>query len=159
MVSLAYAAPDGLICGKLATQSIHDLQTHAPEAHKPNSLRFHITLSLADSILILATLLCRDLSKIHLHEYRLLYVESFRLGVTMLRDIAASLHTAGRILQDLTNIVNVVEDLQTRPQGSPKPTDFANSVPSNSGDLFQFGFENMNYELLTGIPSPLPDLD
>lgn len=33
---------------------------------------------------------------------------------------------AGRILQDLTNIVNVVEDLQTRPQGKPKPTDFAN---------------------------------
>ena len=76
MVSLTYGTADGLICGEMAMDIVRDINLYASEAKRPSSYRFHMAISLGGAILILATLLCRDLTAIDLHRHRLEYTES-----------------------------------------------------------------------------------
>lgn len=140
MVSLAYTATDGLVCGQVATEIVRDMQTHVADVEQPSSFRFHMAITLGGAIIILATLLCRDLSTVGLQEYRPAYVESYHVGISMLRDLAGNLHPAGRILQDMRHIINVAElVLQGPSPGATQDGIFTSVVPANLDDLFPYG--------------------
>ncbi len=143
MVSLAYSEADGLVCGEVAMEIVRDIQAHAMEMMGENdyrAFRFHMAVSLGGSILILATLLCRDLTVINLHDRRAVYTESYSTGLNSLRRLAVGLHCAGRILHDLRDIADVVElVIQT---GGPTLLENGDSipvVPPNIDDLFPYG--------------------
>ncbi|KAJ5611477.1 hypothetical protein N7528_008582 [Penicillium herquei] len=160
MVSMTYTTSDGLICGQLAMEIIQSLQNHATEAQRPSSFRFHIAISLGGAILILATLLCRDISIIGLQEHRAAYIESYRQGITMLRDVAVSLHAAVRILYDLRDIVSVVDHLlEDGTHGSPNGGPLVDGLASNIDDLFPNGIASPNFGLMTELSPPFLSLD
>ncbi|VUC29049.1 unnamed protein product [Clonostachys rosea] len=151
MVSLSYTVTDGKICGEVAMEIVGDILPHGAEARKPSCSRFHMAFSLGGAILILATLLCRDLSAVNLQEYRTAYMKSFSSGLALLRDISIHLHTARRILEDLRGIIEVVEHLIREEDGNPTQfEDISNVVPSNLEDLFPYGDINASFQ---------PDLD
>lgn len=140
MVSLAYTTTDGLVCGEVATEIVRDIQSHVAEVNQPSSFRFHMSITLGGAIIILATLICRDLSTVGLQEHRAGYVESYRLGLTMLRDLAINLYPAGRILHDMRHIINVAElVLQDPNPGATQDGAFTSVVPANLDDLFPYG--------------------
>lgn len=139
MVSLNYGTMDGFVCGGVAMDIVQDIQTYAMEADKPSSYRFHMAFSLGGAIVVLATLLCRDLSTVDLDRHRPSYTESYHLGMSMLRDLAATLPSARRILDDLRKIVEVVDlVLQDRTSGVLHHEDFTNLVPPNMDDLLPY---------------------
>lgn len=109
MVSLCYDAHDASVCGDLAKEIVEEIHAHASEITKPSSFRFHMAISLGGAVIILATLLCRDLSAICLEGSQPTYAKSFRAGIAMLRDLAINLRAARRLMEDLKDIINVVE--------------------------------------------------
>ncbi|KAJ6445221.1 Beta-1,4-mannosyl-glycoprotein 4-beta-N-acetylglucosaminyltransferase [Purpureocillium lavendulum] len=118
---------------------IRDIQAYAMQVDKPSSYRFHMAISLGGAIIVLATLLCRDLATIDLQDHRPSYAESYRLGMSMLRDLAVTLPSAGRILDDLRKIVDVVDIIiQDRSPGALQQEDFTNLVPPNMDDLLPY---------------------
>ncbi|OAQ87710.1 hypothetical protein VFPBJ_01750 [Purpureocillium lilacinum] len=139
MVSLNYGTTDGLVCGDVAMDIIRDIQAYAMEVDKPSSYRFHMAISLGGAIIVLATLLCRDLTTINLQDHRPSYTESYHLGMSMLRDLAVTLPSAGRIIDDLRKIVDVVDLIvQDRTPGALQHEDFTNLVPPNMDDLLPY---------------------
>lgn len=151
MVSLTYTAADGIICGDLAIETIHDIQTHVLETETPSSFRFHMAISLGGAIIILATLLCRDLNTIGLQEHRAQYADSYCSGLNMLRDLTMNLRCAGQVMDDMRDIVNVVNlVLQNGSPGSLDNQDFINVVPANMDDIFPYGVLDSNLNLPPG---------
>lgn len=137
MISLCYSSVDGIVCGDVAMDIVNELQPHALKAQTPSPMRFHMAFSLGGAVLILATLLCRDLSAVRLQGHRASYVESYRQGMNMLQDIASYLIAARRILADLKEITQVADMLlENTPLQGP---DFAGIVPPNVEDLFPYG--------------------
>lgn len=137
MVSLSYTATDGRVGGDVAIDIINDLRTHTTEAQNASSLRFHMAFSLGGAVLILATLLCRDLSVIRLQEQRPAYIEAYKLGMSILRNISSHLHTANRILEDLKDITSVVDMLlESSGPGPAELQNFQDVIPGNIEDLF-----------------------
>jgi hypothetical protein len=67
----------------------------------------------AGALLILGTLLCRNLTE--LQDSYTLYAESFREGLGVLRELAQGLGAARRVLLDLRDIIEVVEKLISQP--------------------------------------------
>lgn len=135
MVSLTYNASTGLLCGVLATNIIARLEEHRPEIKQPSSFRFHLAVTLGGAILILATLLCRDLSSIGLQEHKAAYVKSFSTAVEMLKELALVLRAGRRIADDLDTVVNSVQLILLRSNFSPR---------SNDGDIPEGAFENLS---------------
>lgn len=139
MVSLTYNTYDGSLSGDLAKDIVQEIQAHAAESIRPSSFRFHMAISLGGAIIILAALLCRDLSAIHLNENRPEYAESFRQALNLLRGLAVNLHAARRILGDLEDIIKVVELIQ---DGQSQEISRAGEVALNVDDLFPYGAVN-----------------
>jgi hypothetical protein len=139
MVSLNYDVQDASICGDLAKEIVEEINAYASEATKPSSFRFHMTISLGGAVVILATLLCRDLSVIGLESCQQTYAESFRVGVALLRDLALNLHAARRLLEDLRDIIKVVELVLSneRPDVGHRG-DMISAVPPGIDNLFPY---------------------
>lgn len=136
MVSLNYSSVDGIVCGDVAVAVVKELQPHAVEARTPSPKRFHMAFSLGGAVLILATLLCRDLSAINLQDRRPSFIESYQLAMAILRNIACHLIAARRILADLEDIVQVVDLLLD--DALVQNLDFASVVPPNVESLFPY---------------------
>lgn len=148
MVSLTYTASEGMLCGDLAMGIILDLQSHASEG--PTPARFHIATTLGTPIIILATLLCRDLDALGLQDRRAAYIESYRAGLSMLREIATHLYAARRIIEGLKNIINVVDlVLQDRPQAHGQTRDFSDRVPATMDQLFPYSMMDSSVDLMS----------
>lgn len=146
MVSLEYGATDAIVSGELATEIVQDMQAHTYEVTQPSSFRFHMATALGGAIIILATLLSRDLSALGLLERHALYAESYRQGVSILRELAANLQCASRILEDMRNILKVV-DLVLQQNHSPRAMEngaLMDVVPANMDELFPYDPVNFN---------------
>ncbi|KAF2472467.1 uncharacterized protein BDR25DRAFT_302638 [Lindgomyces ingoldianus] len=137
MVRLKYDGSTGRLCGDLAIDIVQRIKAHTPEAKAPSSFRFHMTASLGSAILILATLLVRDLASIGLQDKQSAYADSFRDGVSILHDIAIYLQAARRVADDLKDIVHVVTAVLSQQQGQDGVIT-QNVIPLNIDDLFPY---------------------
>jgi hypothetical protein len=147
MVSLTYSASTGLLCGTLATNIIERLGEHRAEMQQPSSFRFHLATTLGGAILILATLLCRDLSSIGLQEHKAAYVKSFSTAVEMLKELAQVLRAGRRIADDLDTVVSSVQSILLRSSFSP---------PRDGADIQEGAFDNL-FPYLNHDPNQLPE--
>ena len=151
MVSLIYDASTGRLCGELAIDIVQQLKQHAGEATQPSSFRFHMATSLGGALLILATLITRDLSPIGLELNLPSYVEKFQEATTMLHDLAIHLQAARRIVHDLRDITDVartiIDGRATEPLEDP-----VWAVPEDFDGLFPYG--SLDFALQAGVPDP-----
>lgn len=134
MVSLNYDAATGLLCGTLATEMVNQLQAHRHEIHEPSSFRFHMSTSLGGALLILATLLSRDLSTIGLQSHCGQWAAAFNTAIEMLDELGKTLGAARRITGDLENVVTSVKSIRSRPPVSTQ---------SNTTDLTLRDFDTV----------------
>jgi hypothetical protein len=138
MVSLSYSTADGKICGEVAMDIVTELQKYAEEADKPSSFRFHMATSLGGAIIILATLLCRDISSLGLQDSRSAYAESYQNGILLLRALASSLNAARRVLEDMKDITSVVDNMLEQMDNPPigQHPSAMEMIPKNVDHLF-----------------------
>lgn len=136
---------------------VRDIHSYAREADKPSSYRFHMAFSLGSAIIILAALLCRDLTTIGLQEHRLAYTESYRLGMSTLQELSVHLCEAGRIMDNLKDIANVVDlVLQHQNPDALENGNFTDLIPANMDDLFPLGAMDYSHmDMTTGDFEPL----
>ncbi|OQU94101.1 Fungal Zn2-Cys6 binuclear cluster domain-containing protein [Cladophialophora immunda] len=145
MVSLKYSASTGLLCGTLATDIVEQIKAHSHEISEPSSFRFHLATTLGGAILILATLLCRDISEIGLKSQHTEYAESFHAAVGMLKELAQVLRAARRIFDDLESVLTSVRSILLRPRTSPQ-NDAANFTPSAFDDVFPYANPDLAHQ-------------
>ncbi|KAF2194024.1 hypothetical protein K469DRAFT_617820 [Zopfia rhizophila CBS 207.26] len=138
MVSLKYDGNTGSLCGDLASDIVQKIKAHSPEARIPSSFRFHVTASLGSALLILTTLLVRDLAPIGLQDRQPAYAESFREGIAILNDLAAYLQVARRVTEDLKDIVQVVTSMLEQRQVVLHNQQDGGSATSNITNLFPY---------------------
>lgn len=148
MISLRYDGSTGRLCGDLALANTQLIKSHAVDAKGPSSFRYHMAASLGGSILILATLLVRDLSSIGLQDQQAAYADSFQDALAILQDLSLYLQAARRVLDDFRDIVNVVTTILNQQQNSAKgqgqtqghdSLQSGNLFPTNIDDLFPYG--------------------
>lgn len=108
MLSLKYDGGLGRMCGDLAIDTVERVKAHAPEAKIPSSFRHQMTAALGGAILILSTLLVRDLPSLGLQDKGAAYAESFRDAVGVLQDLAMYLQVARRVADDFKDVIHVV---------------------------------------------------
>ena len=146
MVSLHYGTTDAIVSGELAMEIVQDMQAHTLEITQPSSFRFHMATALGGAIIILATLLSRDLSVLGLLERHTSYAESYKQGVFILRDLAVNLHCASRILEDMKSIIKVVDLVlqQNHSPGAMQSGALLDVVPANMEELFPYDPVNFN---------------
>lgn len=141
MTSLKYDGNTGRLCGDLAIDTVDRIKTHAAEAKIPSSFRFHMTASLGGAILVLATLLVRDLTAVSLQDKAPAYAESFRDAVGILHDLAIYLQVARRVSDDLKDIIHLVTTILN---GGP-----VDMLPAQVEELFPYNF--LDFAEQTGL--------
>lgn len=114
MVSLQYDNLAGRLCGELAKGIVDQIGQHRDEIVEPSSFRFHMAVSLGGAVLVLSTLIIRDLSQIGLQDERTVFASAFEDGVAMLDQLAVHLTSAKRIAEDLRPIIQVANSLAIR---------------------------------------------
>jgi hypothetical protein len=151
MISLRYDGSTGRLCGDLALDNVRLIKSHAADAKGPSSFRYHMTASLGGSILILATLLVRDLSSIGLQDQQSAYAEAFRDALALLQDLSIYLQAARRVIDDFRDIVNVVTTILNQQQNPNQSQGYGQEglqgggtgngslFPANIDDLFPYG--------------------
>ena len=124
-------------------ENVRLIKVHDADARSPSGFRFFMTASLGGSILILATLLARDLASIGLQDQQQAYAQSFRDAIGILHDLATYLRAARRVVDEFRDIVNVVTTILNQQQGigngqegQPAPPTM---FPANLDDLFSYG--------------------
>jgi hypothetical protein len=132
MLSLTYDGPTGRVCGDFALDTVHRIKDHAQDAKSSSSFRYHMTAALRGAILMLATLLVRDLGSLGLHDRASAYAEGFRDAVGLLHDLAIYLQAARRVAEEFKDITQVVTTILN---GGPPEM-----MPTNVADLFTRGF-------------------
>jgi hypothetical protein len=137
MVSLSYHAATGRLCGQLAMEVVQEIQKYRSDITEPSSFRFHMATSLGSAILILATLLSRQLSAIGLQDQQPAYAESFRGAVVILHDLAIYLQAARRMANDLKDIIDLITKLLNQ-SSIAMQEDIMNTMPDNIDDLFPY---------------------
>lgn len=153
MISLRYDGSTGRLCGDLALDNVQLIKAHSTDAKCPSSFRFHMTASLGGSILILATLLVRDLASIGLQDQQQAYAESFRDALAILHDLSIYLQAARRVVDDFRDIVNVVTTILNQQQVASHGQDGAPSLfPANIDDLFPYGALDFAQQAGAGLP-------
>jgi hypothetical protein len=114
MVSLEYDGLTGQLCGDLATNIVNQIGQHRNEVAEPSSFRFHMAVSLGGAVLVLATLIIRDLSQIGLQDKRIMFTSAFDDGLNLLDHLSVCLTSAKRISDDLKPIVQVATTVRSR---------------------------------------------
>ena len=150
MVSLTYSAHDGRLCGGLAIDIVDQVAQHSREAGEASSFRFHMAVSLGGALLILGTLLCRPLSELGLQEFYTDYAQSFQRALALLKELAAGLFAARRMLLDLRDIINVVLAIIEQPVAAPQQQPV--NMPTNIDNLFPFGAVDFAQQGGSGYP-------
>jgi hypothetical protein len=113
MVSLEYDGVTGRLCGELASRIVDQISLHKDEVAEASSFRFHMAVSLGGAVLVLATLMIRDLSSIALQDARASFRSAFENGVAMLNQLSQCLTLAKRIADDLKPITGVATVMQS----------------------------------------------
>ncbi|KAF2009504.1 hypothetical protein BU24DRAFT_76108 [Aaosphaeria arxii CBS 175.79] len=152
MLSLNYDGKTGVTYGDIALDTIQRFKPHAREAKIPSPLRFHMATTLSHSLLILASLILRDLSSIGIQDRKDLYTVGYLDAKNILQEIAAHNQVARRIVDDFRSLFRSVSTaLNNREIGTPNwandhfnPSDFPvrsrlghlreKSLPSDSWD-------------------------
>ncbi|KAF2713963.1 hypothetical protein K504DRAFT_462421 [Pleomassaria siparia CBS 279.74] len=151
MISLRYDGSTGRLCGDLAISNVQLIKAHSTDAKGPSSFRYHMTASLGGSILILATLLVRDLVSIGLQDQQTAYAESFRDALAILQDLSIYLQAARRVIDDFRDIVNVVTTILNQGVSiGPEGEKTTNTFPANIDDLFPYGALDFAQQASTG---------
>ena len=125
---------------------VRDMQAHVAEISQASSFRFHMATALGGAIIILATLLSRDLSELGLLERHASYAESYKQGISILRELAVNLDCAVRIIEDMRNILRVVDLVlqQNHSPGAMQNGALMDVVPANMDELFPYDPTNSN---------------
>jgi hypothetical protein len=129
MLSLKYDGNTGRLCGDLAIDTVERVKAHAPEAKIPSSFRHQMTASLGGAILILSTLLVRDLPSLGLQDKGAAYAESFRDAVGVLQDLAMYLQVARRVADDFKDVIHVVTAILNGGPPDMMPATFEHIFP------------------------------
>ncbi|KPI41788.1 putative transcriptional regulatory protein [Cyphellophora attinorum] len=141
MVSLEYDALTGQLSGDLASGIVDQIGLHREEIAEPSSFRFHMAVSLGGAVLVLATLLVRDITQIGLQGERTRYVAAFNDGVAMLEQLSMFLTSARRIADDLKPIIQVATSINHVPTSaghmSMVPVDLDGLFPQGVMDFAQ----------------------
>jgi hypothetical protein len=141
MVSLEYNALTGQLSGDLASGIVDQIALHREEIAEPSSFRFHMAVSLGGAVLVLATLLVRDITQIGLQGERTRYVAAFNDGVAMLEQLSMFLTSARRIADDLKPIIQVATSINHVPTSaghmSMVPVDLDGLFPQGVMDFAQ----------------------
>jgi hypothetical protein len=116
---------------------VQEIQKYRSDITEPSSFRFHMATSLGSAILILATLLSRQLSAIGLQDQQPAYAESFRGAVVILHDLAIYLQAARRMANDLKDIIDLITKLLNQ-SSIAMQEDIMNTMPDNIDDLFPY---------------------
>ncbi|KAJ8133242.1 hypothetical protein O1611_g380 [Lasiodiplodia mahajangana] len=153
MISLSYSGSDGRLCGELAMDIVKEMQTHMTVTKIASAFRLYISTALGGAVLILATLLARDLKTIDLQIYRPSYTDSYRQGISMLRELAVYLISANNILRNLKDVVGVVDLILEKEDQASQTGDLSNIMPENMDDVFSYGFIDSDLNLVTGTLS------
>jgi hypothetical protein len=135
MLNLSFDSSTGRLCGDLAIDIVQRLREHASETQAPTSFQLYMSLSIGGAILILATLLVRDLTHIGLQDNTSAYAESFRVAVSLLNDLA-HLPIARRVADDLTDVAQVVTTVLNQPGiAYPEIKDILKKIPYHKWDF------------------------
>jgi hypothetical protein len=124
ITSLQYDDKYAAHFSELAVSTTDRMAALAQNARHPFSLRHHMISSLSGSLLVLCSLLVRELTYDRQAE-----VEAFRNAITMLKDLAHSQVYAKRVLGDFEAIIQVVEGAI---DGKDVPEDVAELFPYKS---------------------------
>ncbi|KAF2124088.1 hypothetical protein P153DRAFT_371394 [Dothidotthia symphoricarpi CBS 119687] len=148
MTSLQYDAAMGRLCGDVALDTIAHIRVYAAEAKGPSPFRHYMSTCLSSALLVLCTLLVRDLTapSLNLQAQLQAYTEGFRDAVAMMYDLAQSLLQARHALQAFNEIVDivsqVVETWQNFGQATQMPESWAlavrNTVPPNVAERLPY---------------------
>lgn len=105
MLSLKYDAEQGRVCGDLALEVVQRISAHTNKTESLSSFRFHMTTALGSAMLILSTLIFRDLAPIGLHDRKNDYLNGFIQALHVIEQFSQHTSVARRILSDFKDIV------------------------------------------------------
>lgn len=108
MLSLKYDPSTGRLCGDLAVDTIKHIKNHIHDGRILGACRFHIAIALAGPLLILISLLVRDIYVIGLQDRLSIYIEAFREAIAILSDLSAQVQVAHRIMVDFQDAIRTV---------------------------------------------------
>jgi hypothetical protein len=112
MLSLQFDGSTGHISSELAIDTIARVRDYEQASDTlPYSFRHYMISSLASSLLILCSLLVRDLSSsdLGLDVWTPTYISNFGMAVAKLHELADHLPLAQRVLVDFDKIVSIVQ--------------------------------------------------
>ncbi|KAG9187183.1 hypothetical protein G6011_05054 [Alternaria panax] len=122
ITSLQYDDSHASHFSNLAVFTVNQMATFAQDIRQPFSLRHRMVSSLSNALLVLCSLLVRNVAeRNHSH------IEAFRDALSLLRDLAYSQPYAKRVLSDFESLVDVVEEVID-----------GKAVPGNVADLFPY---------------------
>jgi hypothetical protein len=122
ITSLQYNDSHAAHFSYLAFFTVNQMATFAQDIRRPFSLRHRMTSSLSNALLVLCSLLLRNVAgRDQAH------IDAFRRAMAMLQDLASSQIYAKRVLSDFENIVRVVEEAID-----------GKVVPDNVAELFPY---------------------
>ncbi|PVH93970.1 hypothetical protein DM02DRAFT_618919 [Periconia macrospinosa] len=143
MLSLRYSEECGRVCGDLALDIAQRVRHHTAEPNHPSSFRFVMATALGHVLLVLVTLLLRDLSAIGLEDAWQEYANAYRDTLTLLQELSTHFAMASRILDDFGSITNIVNAIVLEQKGEPGfphhiiPANIRELLPYTSLDFAQ----------------------
>ncbi|KAF2438015.1 hypothetical protein P171DRAFT_372491 [Karstenula rhodostoma CBS 690.94] len=134
MLSLRYDADVAFLCRDLAINIVQRAKSHQGDASQPTSFRFSMASSLGGAMLILATLLFRDLPYIASDDRSLTHSEeAYGDATSILVDLALGLALARRIKKDFAELENL-----HRQTIDPTELNFGHDLPVDTKELFPY---------------------
>ncbi|RYN32313.1 hypothetical protein AA0115_g3813 [Alternaria tenuissima] len=122
ITSLQYDDNHASHFSNLAVFTVSRMATFAQDIRQPFSLRHRMVSSLSNALLVLCSLLVRNVAGRNQS-----HVEAFRDALALLRDLAYSLLYAKRVLSDFESLVDIVEEVVD-----------GKAVPGNVAELFPY---------------------
>lgn len=134
ILSLRYDADVACLCRDLAINIVQRIKNHKGDASQPTSFRFAMASCLGGAMLILATLLFRDMQYITSDDRSLAHSEEAYADATaILADLAPGFALARRIKKDFAELGNL-----HRQTVDPTELNFGHDLPVGRQELFPY---------------------
>lgn len=135
MLSLEYDSDIGRTCGDIALTIVQRAEVHSEDARMPTSFRFYLSASLASAMLVLGTLITRELVAIGLNDRWSDYMQGYRDATSMLATLASNLALARRVQKDFAELDPVLNEMDVFHTQHLLPTNIKEIYPYTSLDF------------------------
>lgn len=141
MLSLKYDAEHARLCSDLAIDIVQRIRKYKSDMIQPDSFRFHMATSLGSALLILGTIVVRDLETTGLDQRWFDCADVFKEAKTLLQDLSHHHAVARRIQEDLKDILEAVQAMFTYQNQQTTQDEYSlpqHVLPANIATLFPY---------------------